>query len=191
MAHPPAPPFFVPTGVQYALQPYQGGLLVTDGHHNRVLGVSLRGAVSEVAAFANVVPTGLATRGDTVFVAEAGPAPHLPQDGKVLALAIRNHSTRLVASGAPLLVDVEFGYRGRLYALSQGRFTPGHEEGSPADPNTGALCRVESDGELTPVVSGLNQPTSLEIIGDTADVVTLTGDIVVIHHIHRPHTARP
>ena len=26
MAHPPATPFFVPTGVQYALQPYRGGL---------------------------------------------------------------------------------------------------------------------------------------------------------------------
>jgi sugar lactone lactonase YvrE len=190
LAHPPATPFFVPTGVQYALQAFRGGLLVTDGHHNRVLGVSLRGDVSEVVALPNVVPTGLATRGNTVLVAQAGPAPHLPQEGKVLDLAIRNHSTRVVASGAPLLVDVEFGYRGRLYALSQGRFTPGHEEGSPADPNTGALCRVEKDGTMTPVVSGLNQPTSLEIIGNTAYVVTLTGDIVVIQHLHRPHATR-
>jgi hypothetical protein len=186
MAHPPVTPFFVPTGVQYALQPYRGGLLVTDGHHNRVLGVSLRGDVRELVALQNVVPTGLATRGTTVFVAEAGPTPHLPQDGKVIALATRNHSTRVVASGAPLLVDVEFGDRGRLYVLSQGHFTPGHEEGSPADPNTGALCRVETNGRLTPVVSGLDQPTSLEIIGDTAYVVTLTGVIVAIHTIHRP-----
>lgn len=188
MAHPPTTPFFIPTGVQYGLQPYQGGLLVTDGHHNRVIRVGLHGDVREVVTLANVVPTGLATRGNTVFVALAGPAPHLPGDGKVLA--IRNQSTRVVASGAPLLVDVEFGNRGRLYALSQGRFTPGHEEGSPADPNTGALCRLEADGELTPVVSGLNQPTSLEIIGDTAFVVTLTGEVVVIHHIHRHHGVR-
>jgi hypothetical protein len=187
LAHPPTPPFFVPTGVQYALQPYRGGLLVTDGHHNRVLGVSVRGAVSEVATFANVVPTGLATRGDTVFVAQAGPVPHLPRDGKVLALAVRNHPTRVVAAGAPLLVDVEFGGRGRLYALSQGRFTPGHEEGSPADPDTGALCRAERDGTLTPVVSGLDRPTSLEIIGNTAYVVTLTGDIMAIHDVDRAH----
>jgi sugar lactone lactonase YvrE len=189
VAHPPATPFFVPTGVQYALQPYRGGFLVTDGHHNRVLGVGLAGDVSEVIAFRNVVPTGLATRGRTVFVAQAGPVPHLPQDGKVLALAIRNHSTREVASGAPLLVDVEFGIHDRLYALSQGRFTPGHEEGSPADPNTGALSRIEADGSMTPVASGLNQPTSLEIIGDTAYVVTLTGDIVMIHDIHHPRSA--
>ena len=34
--------FFVPTGVQYALEPYRGGFLVTDGHHNRVLRVAPR-----------------------------------------------------------------------------------------------------------------------------------------------------
>ena len=30
-------PFVVPTGVQFALETYRGGFLVTDGHHNRVL----------------------------------------------------------------------------------------------------------------------------------------------------------
>ena len=34
-------PFFIPTGVQYALQTFRGGFLVTDGHHNRVLRVTL------------------------------------------------------------------------------------------------------------------------------------------------------
>src|SRR6266511_3287324 len=34
-------PFNVPTGVQYALQTYRGGFLVTDGHLNRVLRVNL------------------------------------------------------------------------------------------------------------------------------------------------------
>src|SRR5919198_794019 len=33
----PATDFFVPTGFQYAIEPFRGGLLVTDGHHNRVL----------------------------------------------------------------------------------------------------------------------------------------------------------
>ena len=36
VAHPPTIPFEyeVPTGVQYVLQPYRGGFLVTDGHLN-------------------------------------------------------------------------------------------------------------------------------------------------------------
>ena len=41
--HLPSMPVDVPTGVQYAMQPYRGGFLVTDGHHNRVLQVGLDG----------------------------------------------------------------------------------------------------------------------------------------------------
>ena len=64
---------------------YRGGFLVTDGHHNRVLRVTLDGEVSERIAFGNIVPTGLAVRGSKVYMAEAGPVPHLPEDGKVVS----------------------------------------------------------------------------------------------------------
>jgi len=37
LANPPPTPFVVATGLQYALQAYRGGFLVTDGHLNRVL----------------------------------------------------------------------------------------------------------------------------------------------------------
>jgi hypothetical protein len=60
--HPPSTPFFVPSGVQYALQAWHGGFLVTDGHHNRVLWVSRQGAIRELITFGNVVPTGLDLR---------------------------------------------------------------------------------------------------------------------------------
>jgi hypothetical protein len=74
--NPPRDPVFDPRGGQYALEPYRGGFLVTDGHHNRVLRVTLDGEVSEVIAFGNTVPTGLAVSGNTVYMAEAGPVPH-------------------------------------------------------------------------------------------------------------------
>ena len=180
MAHPPVPAFVVPTGVQFALQPYGGGFLVTDGHHNRVLRVTLDGTISERITFTDIVPTGLAVRGKTVFVALAGPVPHLPQDGKVVSFGPRSSDVTEVASGAPLLVDVEFGRGHALYALSQGHFTPGHEAGSPADPDTGTLERVNRDGTMAPIATGLDQPSSLEIIGNTAYVVTLTGEIWTI-----------
>ena len=51
---------FIPSGVHYALDVVDGGFVVTDGHHNRVLHVTLDGEVSEVIAFDNIVPTGLA-----------------------------------------------------------------------------------------------------------------------------------
>ena len=82
-----------------------------------------------------------------------------------------------MAAGSRLPVDVEFGPRQRLYALSQGVFPPGNPEGSPALPNTGALVKANRDGSFSVVIDRLNQPTSLEFIGKTAYVVTLGGEI--------------
>jgi sugar lactone lactonase YvrE len=177
IANPPATSFFVPSGVQYALQAYRGRLLVTDGHLNRVLRVTLDGQVTVLRAFGNIVPTGLEVRGRTIYMAEAGPVPHLPEDGKVVAFRPRSTTVRDVAAGSRLLVDVEFDRGHRLYALSQGVFTPGNPEGSPAEPNTGALVKANPDGTFTVLIDRLNQPTSLEFIGKTAYVVTLGGEI--------------
>jgi sugar lactone lactonase YvrE len=184
--NPPRDPVFDPRGAQYALEPYRGGFLVTDGHHNRVLRVTLDGEVSEVIAFDNTVPTGLAVSGPTVYMAEAGPVPHRPEDGKVVAFELTSPTATEVASGASLLVDVELGREGTLYALSQGDFPADAQEGSPALPNTGALLRVNEDGTFTVIVAGLDQPTSLELIGNTAYVVTLTGEIWTIDGVSDP-----
>ena len=186
LQNPPQTPFGVPTGVQFALEPYGHGFLVTDGHHNRVLRVTLDGKVTEFLAFDNIVPTGLAVSGNTVYMAQAGPVPHLPQDGKVVSFGRRSPSVTEVGSGAPLLVDVEFG-RGRiLYALSQGDFPIGGRDGFPALPNTGALVKVNRDGTFTVIIEGLNQPTSLEVIGNTAYVVNLAGEIWKIDNVSSP-----
>ena len=182
LAHPPVPAFFVPTGVQYALQPYRSGFLITDGHHNRLLRVDLDGDITELAAFRNVVPTGITIGDGSVYVAQAGPVPHAPSDGRVVRVEPRSGRAVEVASGAPLLVDVEFGPGHALYALSQGHFGPGNPEGSPADPGTGALVRVSRDGTMTPIAGGLDRPTSLEFVHNAAYVVTLTGEIWTIHY---------
>lgn len=186
LANPPSTDFFVPTGVQYALEAYRGGLLVTDGHHNRVLHVTLNGEVSELIAFGNIVPTGLAISGNTIYMAEAGPVPHLPEHGKVVTFGLESSAATELASGARLLVDVEFGRGRMLYALSQGFFVPGHPEGSPAEPNTGALVRVNSDGTFSTLFEPLDRPTSVEFIGNTAYVVTIAGDIWKIEDVSGP-----
>jgi hypothetical protein len=90
----------------------------------------------------------------------------------------------------PLLVDVGFGRGRTLYALSQGDFQAGNPEGSPTLPNTGALVQVNGDGTFTVVTDGLNQPTSVEFIRNTAYVVTLTGEIWKIDGVSGPpHSA--
>ena len=45
---------------------------------------------------------------------------------------------------------------------------------------TGALVKVNRSGTFTVVTGGLDRPTSLEFIGNTAYVVTLTGEIWTI-----------
>jgi sugar lactone lactonase YvrE len=83
------------------------------------------------------------------------------------------------------LNDVEFGRGRSLYALAQGFFIPGHGEGTPAEPNTGSLVKVNRDGTFTVIVDGLNQPTSLEFIEKDAYVVTLGGEIWKIENALR------
>jgi hypothetical protein len=82
-----------------------------------------------------------------------------------------------LASGAPLLVDAERGRGRTLFALSQGVFpcdTPGcAPAGAAANEDTGALLRVKGDGTFAIVEDGLNLPTSVEIINNSAYVVTL------------------
>ena len=186
LQHPPTTPFFVPTGVQYAIEAYRGGFLVTDGHHNRMLQVTLDGTVRELITFGNIVPTGIAVAGNTIYMAQAGPIPHLPQDGKVVSFEPRSPVATLVGSGASRLVDVEFGRGRRLYALSQGPGVPGAPDGSPAQPDSGALVEVKQDGTFATIVGAIDRPTSLEFIGNTAFVVTLTGEVWRVDDVSSP-----
>lgn len=181
--NPPDTQFVLPGGVQYAMEPFGGGFAVTDGHHDRVLYVRRDGQVRELLTVPNAVPTGLAAAGRTLFIGQAGQVPHLPEDGKVVAITPWSDAPVEIASGAPLVVDVEFGPHHRLYALSQGIFTlpplPSNA-GAPASPNTGSLTRVDRHGRLTPVAAPLDRPTSVAFSRRSAFVVTLTGKVLRI-----------
>jgi sugar lactone lactonase YvrE len=188
IAHPPTTAFDISTGVQYALQKFRGGFLVTDGHHNRVLRVSRKGAISQMIQFGDIVPTGLAVHGKRIYMAEAGPVPHLPADGKVVKFTPKTTATQ-VASGAPLLVDVEFGRGRQLFALSQGIWDLPNDPanaGKPASANTGKLLRVKKDGTLMSIADALDRPTSVEFIGNTAYVITLTGKVIKVTNAGGP-----
>jgi hypothetical protein len=175
--------YFLQNGLQYALQPIDGGFLVSDGHLNRILRVDLHGNVSVLKSFGDVVPTGLAASAGRVYLAELGPVPHTPETGKVVSFRPGHPaSTENVASGVSMVIDVEFGPRGKLYALSQGDFGGG-DPGAPATPNTGRLLRVNDNGTFTILASELNQPTSLHFVGDTALIVTLTGEVWEIRSV--------
>ncbi len=178
--HPPVPDFFVPTGFQYAFEPYKDGFIVTDGHHNRLLYVTLDGRVTELVALGNTAPTGLAVRGTTVYFTEAGPIPHRPEDAKLMSISPNSPTAREVASAAGLdvglFVDVVFGPGYSVFALAQGIWE-GPFEGAPAQPNTGALLLLKPNDTFSVIADGLNQPTSMEFIGNRAYVVSLAGEV--------------
>lgn len=182
MANPPIPDFFVPTGFQFAIEPFRGGFLVTDGHHNRLLHVTRGGEITELIAFGNVVPLGLAVSGNSIYLTQGGPIPHVPSTGKVLSFDPKSGTATEIASGIRLAIDVEFGRGRTLFALAQGIWS-GPFEGAPADPNTGSLVRVDANGTTTTVMGGLDRPTSMEIIGNTAYVVTIAGQVWTVSDI--------
>jgi len=190
--HPPDPivPFnyFLPDGVQFALQPIHDGFLVSDGHLNRVLHVSKDGTeITVLKQFNDVVPTGLAKSGDTVFLAVLGPVPETPDTGKVVSFGL--HDTHplapahAVASGVSMVVDTKFGANAKLYALSQGIAPVGIQPGEPASPNTGRLMRVNYDGTFTILVDRLDQPASLNFVCNTAYIITLTGEVLEVKDV--------
>lgn len=180
----------VPTGVQYAIQNFRGGFLVTDGNHNRVLHVNRSGRVTEVAGFENVVPTGLAVRGDSVHLSLAGPVPHEPADGKVLRLDGKTWQATELATGSPLLVDVEFGRGERLLALSQGSGIVGAPAGAPALPDSGALVALDNAGGFTVIDTPINLPTSVTVIRNDAYVVSLDGNVYRVRNAGSPPFGR-
>lgn len=185
LANPPNTDFIVPTGLQYAMETYRGGFLVTDGHHNRMLRVTLDGDVSVFNAFDNIVPTGMEIHGKTVYMAELGPVPCLPEDGKVVAFEEGSLTPLEVGSGTRMVVDVERGPGTTLFALGQGIWDGG-AAGTPALPYTGTLVRVNGDGSFTEVAAGLNRPTSMELIGNDAYIVSLDGEVWVVENIAEP-----
>jgi hypothetical protein len=174
--------WFIPTGVHWAIEAFHGKLYVTDGHHNRILEVSTDGQIGEFIAFGNIVPAGLEISENQLFMARTGPTPHLAEEGKILAIGHKAESVLEQGSGAPLLLDVEFGRGRSLYALSQGEWD-GAFPGSPALPFDGALWEVDLDGSLHLIEDDLNLPNSLEVIGNDAYIVTLTGDVLVVREI--------
>ena len=154
-----------------------------------------RARCSELLAFGNVVPTGLAAAGRTLFVGLAGPVPHLPEDGKVVALPPRS-AARWRSRPARRSSSTSSWPRSPPVRALAGHLGPAARcpanAGAPASPNTGSLTRVDRHGGLTPVAGPLDRPTSVAFTRRNAFVVTLTGKVLKISGIRsadRPPSA--
>ena len=80
-----------------------------------------------------------------------------------------------------------------VYGLAQGYWPHAGEpgrEGFPAAPNTGLLMRADRHGQFQPVVSELDRPTTFELIGNNAFVVTITGKVLKVTGLNRGNHGR-
>ena len=168
-------PFVVPTGVQYALETYRGGFLVTDKHHNRIR-VSLDGEVTQLIGF-----PGMSSRpvwpppGTTIYLAGlVWSGMSRSTADRVLRARVVDHDRR--GGGGSTRRGRGIGRGRTLFALSQGLFPCGGDPSvrrTPASHDTGALIRANGTGGFTTIADELDQPSSLEIIRNSAYVVTL------------------
>ena len=138
--------------------------------------MTLDGTITQVNAFDNIVPTGLAVRGKTVYMAEAGPSPHLPENGKIVSSSPDRTRSRRWPSAVASSWTWSSARDTHLFALAQGEFTPGTRRFA-REPEHRQTTQGQRTGGFAAVAEGLNQPTSLEFIGKSAYIVTLGGEI--------------
>lgn len=173
-----------PGGNPYSMDVRNGVFWVVDGNHNRLLRVTTGGDIEEVTEFPNhPVSTGIDFASDgTAWVAYLGQGPFPPDQGKVVTVDVTDGTITERASGVSMLTDVEFGPGGQLYALSFNDTTAG--EFPAFGPFTGSIQKVNSDGTLSLLVSGLSFATFLAFDDDAAFVsnfsVTPDGQIIKI-----------
>ena len=173
-----------PGGNPYAMIVRGSDFYVSDGNHNRLLRVTTGGTVEDVTEFPNhPVSTGIAST-DTgpFYVSYLGKGPFLPQDGKVVAVDSASGAITEVASGEPMITDVQAGPDGQLYAL---QFNDPEDAGEAFfAPGTGKVLTVNDDGTMSPLITGLSFATFMEFDGDTLYIanggITPAGSIIKV-----------
>jgi hypothetical protein len=176
---------------------------VADGARNTLVRVTLEGHLSTLHSFAKLepaapegerlsptefeegesyevdaVPTGIAIRGERIFVALFGGFPFVTGAGVVYSVAAADPSAgaNVELGGLNAPTDIAFDEGGRLLVLEMGLFDM--ELGFR--PASGRLLRVDlATATRTVLLEGLTRPVTVLPLGDgTALIVQLNGDIV-------------
>ena len=158
-------------GAFYALEPNQGVLLRLDDDGSASLFFDVLGAVAELEGDGDQTWTALTRHGSVFYVGSLG---RIDLDFDAAIYRINRDGTQIerVASGLHGVVGVAFDRSDRMYVLettASGVFPP------LADPTVGRLVRVERNGSLTPLVTGLTFPTALMAGRDGAFYVSNCG----------------
>jgi hypothetical protein len=176
---------FEPDGVFYSLIPYQNRLYTVEPNHGQVFSISPDGDIREEIdiskAEGHIVPTSIVAKDGNFFIGNLGLFPITPDSSKILTLSQLSHSSANIPgldpsldprcdlralqvagsrAGFTTVVAVDLGPDDLLYAL----------ELSPAvgypTPGVGKVVRLNRNGEIEDIATGLSVPTGMTFSPD-------------------------
>ena len=170
----------------YAVLAEPGGRIVVDAGGNSLLRVAANGTVETLAVFPpqpnpafpfgpptiESVPTTVARGPDgALYVGELTGFPFLPGLARIFRV-VPGQDPEVVCTGFKTIIDIAFAPDGSLLVVENA--TNPFPPPPPFKPNTGRLSRVDLEDHctITPVMEGLNRPTSVAVGPDGAIYVT-------------------
>ena len=154
----PNPNDFEPDGTWYSMVAVQNQLFVVEPNHGEVDSVGTNGQVRRIvdvsATQGHIVPTALAFDG-RFALGNLGQFP-APNDHAVLFQFPMSGKLSLTKIGFSKVLGVAFDSAHRAYVLEMSK----SDTGFPA-PFTGDVVRINSDGTVTTIDSGLMFPTAM------------------------------
>jgi hypothetical protein len=156
---------FEPDGTWYGMVAVHNVLYATEPNHQEVDRITRQGQITRVADLSTLfVPpsnwqgaTGIAYHDGSIYFGTLGTFPVRPGTQSIYKITPSGR-VEVAASGLTAVLGVAFDERGRLYALETD--TVAGEPG-PQAVGTGKVVRVERDGEIETVASGLTFPTGM------------------------------
>lgn len=167
---------FEPDGSFYSMVFSEGRLFAVEPNHGQVISVGLNGSAEAVldvsASEGHIVPTGITEHHGEFYLGNLNTFPINPNSSKILTLSHADcarvaasgldeqggpESLNIVASkaGFTTVVATKFGPDGRLYVLELSAAA-----GYPS-PGAGKVVRVDSDGTIQDIATGLVVPTGM------------------------------
>jgi hypothetical protein len=172
----PNPGDFEPDGTFYSMTPYHDRLYIVEPNHGQVMSVGYDGSTQSMidisASQGHIVPTAITEWGGDFYLGNLNLFPIEPNFARILTLS-RAECTRpsysglddssgpeslhIIASkaGFTTVVGTEFGPDGMLYVLELS-----DAAGNPA-PGNGKILRVQPDGHIQTIATGLSVPTAM------------------------------
>ncbi len=162
---------FEPDGTWYDMVAVRGDLYAVEPNHGELDRVTTGGKISRVidfsASLGHVVPTAIAYHGN-FFVGNLGTFPIAPGTEHVWKVTPSGQLKTWV-SGLTTVLGLAFDGRDRLYALETSAAA-----GFPT-PGAGKVVRIDPDGAMTTIASGLFLPTGMTMGPDGALYVSNVG----------------